>query len=51
MRIIKIKEYLDLCLKEKSFIPERQVILATRLEELEHKNQEIEEAIHYVKWK
>ena len=51
MSIIEIKEYLDLCLKGKKSIPERQVILDTKLEELELKKQEIEEAINYVKWK
>lgn len=51
MSIIEIKEYLDLCLKGKSSIPERQVILDSKLEELELKKQEVEEAINYVKWK
>lgn len=51
MSIIEIKEYLDLCLKGKSSIPKRQVILDTKLEELELKRQEIEKAINYVKWK
>lgn len=38
-------------LKEKKSIPERQVILDSKLEELEHKKEEIDEAINYVKWK
>lgn len=51
MSIIEIKEYLDLCLKGKKSIPKRQIILDTKLEELELKKQEVEEAINYVKWK
>lgn len=38
-------------LKEEKSIPERQVILDSKLEELEHKKEEIDEAINYVKWK
>lgn len=51
MSIIEMKEYLKLCLKGKSSIPERQDILDTKLCELEHKKQEIEEAINFVHWK
>lgn len=51
MSIIEIKEYLSLCLKGKESIPERQVILDSKLEELKHKKEEIDEAINYVKWK
>ena len=51
MSIMEIKEYLNLCLKGKSSIPERQIILDSKLEELELKKQEVEDAINYVKWK
>ena len=51
MTIVEMKEYLALCLKGQSSIPERQVILDTKLRELEHKKQEIEEAINFVHWK
>lgn len=51
MSIAEIKEYLSLCLKGKSSIPERQKILDIKLCELEHKKEEIEEAITFVKWK
>ena len=51
MSIIEMKEYLKLCLKGKSSIPERQDILDAKLCELEHKKQEIEEAINFVHWK
>lgn len=37
MSIIEIKEYLNLCLKEKESIPERQTILEVKERELEHK--------------
>ena len=51
MSIVEIKEYLDLCLKGKSSIPERQVILDKKYKELEEKKKEFDEAIDYVKWK
>ena len=51
MSITEIKEYLNLCLMGKSSIPERQKILDIKLCELEHKKEEIEEAITFVKWK
>lgn len=37
MSIIEIKEYLNLCLKEKESIPKRQTILEAKERELEHK--------------
>ncbi len=46
-----MKEYLNLCLKGKSSIPERQIILDSKLDELEQKKKEIEEAINFVHWK
>lgn len=51
MSILEMKEYLQLCLKGKSTIPERKVILDTKLKELENKIKEIQESINYVKWK
>lgn len=51
MSIVEMKEYLDLCLKGQSSIPERQIILEAKERELEHKKQELEEAINFVKWK
>lgn len=51
MSIIEMKEYLDLCLKGESSIPERKVILDTKLRELEHKRQEIQDSIDYINWK
>ncbi len=51
MSIMEMKEYLDLCLKGKSTIPERKIILDAKLRELEHKVQEIQESINYIHWK
>ena len=51
MSIVEMKEYLELCLKGESSIPERQDILGAKLRELEHKKQEIQEAINFVHWK
>lgn len=51
MSIMEMKEYLDLCLKGKSTIPERKIILDAKLRELEHKVQEIQESISYIHWK
>ena len=51
MSISEMKEYLALCLKGISTIPERKIILDSKLRELEHKKQEINESIKYIKWK
>ena len=51
MTITEMKEYLTLCLKGQSSIPERQIILDAKLRELENKKQEIQEAINFVHWK
>lgn len=51
MSILEMKEYLDLCLKGESSIPERKVILDAKLRELEHKKQEIQNSIDYIHWK
>ena len=51
MSIVEMKEYLELCLKGESSIPERQDILDAKLRELEHKKQEIQDAIDFVHWK
>lgn len=46
-----MKEYLVLCLKGESSIPERKVVLDAKLKELEHKKQEIQDSIDYIHWK
>lgn len=51
MSIVEMKEYLELCLKGESSIPERKVILDAKLRELEHKKQEIQDSIDYIHWK
>lgn len=51
MSIIEMKEYLDLCLKGESTIPERKKILEIKQKELEHKIQEVQESIDYIQWK
>ena len=51
MSIEEMREYLNLCLKGQSSIPERQEILDAKLCELEKKKQEIQEAIDFVHWK
>ena len=51
MSIIEMKEYLDLCLKGESTIPEREKILEIKQKELEHKIQEVQESIDYIQWK
>lgn len=51
MSINEMKEYLELCLKGESSIPDRKKILDTKLKELEHKKQEIQDSINYINWK
>lgn len=51
MSITEMKEYLSLCLKGESSIPERKKILDIKQKELECKKQEIEGSIHYINQK
>lgn len=51
MSITEMKEYLNLCLKGEKTIPERKEVLNDKLEELEHKIQEIQKSIDYIHWK
>ena len=51
MSIVEMKEYLALCLKGKSTIPERQEILNNKLKELEYKINKIQDSINYIHWK
>ncbi len=51
MSIVEMKEYLELCLKGKSSIPERQEILNNKLKELEYKINKIQDSINYIHWK
>ena len=51
MSIAEMKEYLNLCLKGESSIPDRKIILNNKLKELEHKKEEIDDSINYINWK
>ena len=51
MSILEIKKYIELCLKGESTILERKEILNIKLQQLNHKKQEINESIKYIKWK
>lgn len=51
MSIAEMKEYLDLCLKGQSTIPQRQEILAIKKQELIRKQQELQKSIDYIDWK
>lgn len=51
MSISEMKEYIELCLKGESSIPKRKIILDLKLEELEHKIEEIQKSIDYIHWK
>ena len=51
MSIAEMKEYLNLCLKGEVSIPDRKIILNNKLKELEHKKEEIDDSINYIKWK
>ena len=51
MSIQEMKEYLDLCLKGESTIPERKQILDKKRKELENKIAELNASIDYIDWK
>ena len=51
MGIAEMKEYLALCLRGESTIPERKVILDAKREALEKERRRIDEAIAYIDWK
>ena len=51
MSIVEMKEYLALCLKGESTIPERQEILNNKLKKLEYKINKIQDSINYIHWK
>lgn len=51
MRISEIKEYLSLCLKGQSTIPERQKILYVKRKALVEELNTIQESIDYIDWK
>lgn len=51
MSINEMKEYLKLCLKGESSIPERKKILNIKLDELKEKEKQIQDSINYIKLK
>ena len=51
MTLKEMKEFLNLCLKGKDTIPERQKILAAKLNQLEYRIKEIQESIDYIHFK
>lgn len=51
MSILEMKEYLALCLKGESTIPERKVILERKRKSLLDELAKIQESIDYIDWK
>ena len=51
MSIAEMKEYLALCLKGESSIPERKAILAAKRESLLRSIAELQDAVAYIDWK
>ena len=51
MSITEMKEYLALCLKGESSIPERKAILAAKREALLQSIAELQDAVAYIDWK
>jgi DNA-binding transcriptional MerR regulator len=51
MSITEMKEYLALCLKGESTIPERQEILKVKKKSLLERQKEIQDSIDYINWK
>ena len=51
MSISEMKEYLALCLKGESSIPERKIILEQKKEALLASIQKLQEAVDYIDWK
>ena len=51
MGIEEMKEYLALCLKGESTIPERQAILAVKKEQLLKEMSDLQESLDFLNWK
>lgn len=51
MTINEMKEYLELCLKGESSIPERKIILEKKRKNLLEAKKEIEDSIAFIDWK
>lgn len=51
MSISEMKEYLELCLKGPSTIPQRKEILSQKKQDLIKKQQDLQKSIDYIDWK
>lgn len=51
MSIQEMREYIDLCLKGETTIPERKQILAQKRKALEEEQKQIQKSIDYIDWK
>lgn len=51
MSISEMKEYLELCLKGESSIPERKIILERKRKSLVNELARVQESIDYIDWK
>ena len=51
MSIQEMKEYLDLCLRGESTIPQRKEMLAKKQKALRASIQELEDSVSYIDWK
>lgn len=51
MSIVEMKEYLALCLKGESTIPERQKIILAKKEQLLKEMEELQESLDFLNWK
>lgn len=51
MSISEMKEYLKLCLKGPSTIPQRKEILSQKKQDLIKKQQDLQKSIDYIDWK
>lgn len=51
MSIEEMKEYLALCLKGESTIPERQVIIAEKKKQLLQEMADLQESLEFLNWK
>lgn len=51
MSIHEMREYIELCLKGESSIPERKIILTEKRKQLEAEMKKIQDSIDYIEWK
>lgn len=51
MSIPEMREYIALCMKGKSSIPERKIMLAEKKKQLEQEQKRIQDSMAYIDWK